>query len=137
LKAASASVWNIICVLGHVATSLLKQQSLSILGCCRFNTTCLHMKNIKKTGWSGHPHPPFKSFSTKYPAWLMVFIISSISIMLMGETQLGIFGLVFLTSGWSEPLRVDNELSNINSWREVHEKDEAALRPSIQDISSS
>jgi hypothetical protein len=38
---------------------------------------------------------------------------------------------------WSEPIRVDNELSNINSWREVHEKDEAALRPSIQDISSS
>ena len=38
---------------------------------------------------------------------------------------------------WSEPLRVDNELSNINSWREIHEKDEAALRPSIQDISSS
>jgi len=35
---------------------------------------------------------------------------------------------------WSEPLRVDNELSNINSWREVYEKDEAALRPSIQDI---
>jgi hypothetical protein len=33
---------------------------------------------------------------------------------------------------WSEPIRVDNELSNINSWREVHEKDEAALRPSIQ-----
>jgi hypothetical protein len=25
---------------------------------------------------------------------------------------------------------VDNELSNINSWREVYEKDEAALRPS-------
>ena len=41
------------------------------------------------------------------------------------------------TDKWSEPLRVDNELSNINSWREVHEKDEAALRPSIQDISSS
>ena len=38
---------------------------------------------------------------------------------------------------WSEPLRVDNELSNINSWREVYEKDEAALRPSIQDICSS
>jgi len=38
---------------------------------------------------------------------------------------------------WSEPLRVDNELSNLNSWREVYEKDEAALRPSIQDISSS
>ena len=38
---------------------------------------------------------------------------------------------------WSEPLRVDNELSNINSWREMHEKDEATLRPSIQDISSS
>ena len=38
---------------------------------------------------------------------------------------------------WSEPLRVDNELSNINSWRELYEKDEAALRPSIQDISSS
>jgi hypothetical protein len=38
---------------------------------------------------------------------------------------------------WSEPLRVDNELSNINSWRELYEKDEATLRPSIQDISSS
>ncbi|MHB8118138.1 MAG: hypothetical protein ACYDHX_05350 [Methanothrix sp.] len=35
------------------------------------------------------------------------------------------------TDKWSEPLRVDNELSNINSWREVHEKEEAALRPSI------
>ena len=43
----------------------------------------------------------------------------------------------FKEINWSEPLRVDNELSNINSWREVHEKDEAALRPSIQDISSS
>lgn len=42
-----------------------------------------------------------------------------------------------MKSEWSEPLRVDNELSNINSWREVYEKDEAALRPSIQDISSS
>jgi hypothetical protein len=38
---------------------------------------------------------------------------------------------------WSEPLQVDNELSNINSWRELHEEDEAALRPRIQDISSS
>jgi hypothetical protein len=27
---------------------------------------------------------------------------------------------------------VDNELSSINSWKEVHEKGEAALRPSIQ-----
>ncbi len=44
---------------------------------------------------------------------------------------------VMIASSWSEPLRVDNELSNINSWREVYEKDEAALRPSIQDISSS
>jgi len=32
---------------------------------------------------------------------------------------------------------VDNELSNINSWREAYGKAEAALRPSIQDISSS
>ncbi len=38
---------------------------------------------------------------------------------------------------WSEPLQVDNELSNINSWREKYEKDEAALRPCIQDIGSS
>ena len=38
---------------------------------------------------------------------------------------------------WSEPLRADNELSNINSWRKVHEEDEAALRQRIQDISSS
>lgn len=38
---------------------------------------------------------------------------------------------------WSEPLRVDNELSNTNSWREPYEKDEAALRPRIQDINSS
>jgi len=38
---------------------------------------------------------------------------------------------------WSEPLRVDNELSNANSWREVHEENEAALRPGIQDISNS
>jgi transposase len=45
--------------------------------------------------------------------------------------------LTLETCRWSEPLRVDNELSNINSWREVYEKDEAALRPSIQGISSS
>jgi hypothetical protein len=32
---------------------------------------------------------------------------------------------------WSEPLQVDNELSNIDSWREVYEKDEATLRPRI------
>ena len=38
---------------------------------------------------------------------------------------------------WSEPLRVDNELSNSNSWRESHEKDQTALRPGIQNISSS
>jgi len=38
---------------------------------------------------------------------------------------------------WSEPLRVDNELSNFNSWREIYEKDEAALRPCIQDIGNS
>jgi hypothetical protein len=47
------------------------------------------------------------------------------------------FRAIDLGTGWSEPLRVDNELSEINSWREVYEKDEAALRPSIQDISSS
>jgi len=38
---------------------------------------------------------------------------------------------------WSEPLRVDNELSNFNSWREIYEKNEAALRPCIQDIGNS
>ena len=32
---------------------------------------------------------------------------------------------------WSEPLRVDNELNNGNSWRESHEKDQTALRPRI------
>ena len=32
---------------------------------------------------------------------------------------------------------MDNELSNGNSWRESHEKDQTALRPRIQDISSS
>jgi len=64
--------------------------------------TGFHMKNIKKTGWDGHPHPPSKSFSTKYPARMMVFIISSISIMLMGETQLGIFGF------FSEPQALDS-----------------------------
>ena len=37
---------------------------------------------------------------------------------------------------WSEPLRVDNKLSNINPWRDVDEENEAALRPRIQDISS-
>jgi len=58
-----------------------------------------HMKNIKKTGWSGHPLPSFKSFSTRCPALQMILIISSISIMLTGEMQLGIFGLVFSTSG--------------------------------------
>jgi len=34
-------------------------------------------------------------------------------------------------SQWSEPLRVDNELNNGNSWRESHEKDQTALRPRI------
>jgi hypothetical protein len=42
-----------------------------------------------------------------------------------------------LAKKWSEPLRVDNELSNSNSWRESHEKDQTALRPGIQNISSS
>jgi hypothetical protein len=37
---------------------------------------------------------------------------------------------------WSEPLRVDNELSNFHPWRDVDEENEAALRPGIQDISS-
>ncbi|VVB71472.1 Ketopantoate reductase PanE/ApbA [uncultured archaeon] len=41
------------------------------------------------------------------------------------------------SADWSEPLRVDNELSNANSWRESYEKDEAALRSRIQDINSS
>ena len=45
--------------------------------------------------------------------------------------------IILKASYWSEPLRVDNELSNINSWREVYEKDEATLRPRIQDLSSS
>jgi len=38
---------------------------------------------------------------------------------------------------WSEPLRVDNKLSNANSWRETYEEDEAALRSRLQDISTS
>ena len=38
---------------------------------------------------------------------------------------------------WSEPLRVDKKLSNADSWREVHEEDQAALRPRLQDISIS
>lgn len=43
-----------------------------------------------------------------------------------------------LMSGlWSEPLRVDKKLSNADSWREVHEEDQAALRPGLQDISIS
>ncbi len=37
---------------------------------------------------------------------------------------------------WSEPLRVDNELSNKIPWEVIDEKDEAALRPRIQDINS-
>jgi predicted nucleotidyltransferase len=37
---------------------------------------------------------------------------------------------------WSEPLRVDNELSNFHPWRDVDEENEATLRPGIQDISS-
>jgi hypothetical protein len=28
---------------------------------------------------------------------------------------------------WSEPLRVDKKLSNATTWREVNEKDKAAL----------
>jgi hypothetical protein len=58
-----------------------------------------HMKNIRKSGWDGHPHPSLKPFSTKYPARLKVLIISSISIALMGEPQMDIFGFVFLISG--------------------------------------
>lgn len=42
-----------------------------------------------------------------------------------------------LTGFWSEPLRVDKKLSNADSWREVHEEDQAALRPGLQDISIS
>jgi hypothetical protein len=37
---------------------------------------------------------------------------------------------------WSEPLQVDNKLSNFHTWRDVDEEDEATLRPGIQDISS-
>ncbi len=42
-----------------------------------------------------------------------------------------------LLEKWSEPLRVDKKLSNADSWREVHEEDQAALRPGLQDISIS
>ena len=31
-------------------------------------TVPFHMKNIKKTGWDGYPHPSFDPFFTKYPA---------------------------------------------------------------------
>lgn len=37
---------------------------------------------------------------------------------------------------WSEPLRMCNELSNINPWRDDDEEIEAALQPRIQDIGS-
>jgi hypothetical protein len=40
------------------------------------------------------------------------------------------------TEQWSEPLQVDNKLSNFHTWRDVDEEDEATLRPGIQDISS-
>ncbi len=36
-----------------------------------------------------------------------------------------------MTMIWSEPLRVDKKLSNADSWREVHEEDQAALRPGL------
>ena len=37
---------------------------------------------------------------------------------------------------WSAPLRVDSELSNKAQWMGAHEKNEAALRSGVQDISS-
>ncbi|MCX6675768.1 MAG: hypothetical protein NTW84_05050, partial [Methanothrix sp.] len=62
-------------------------------------SSLFRMRNIKKTGWCGHLHPSFKSFSTMCPALLMILIIPSISIVLTGEMQLGIFGLAFINSG--------------------------------------
>jgi hypothetical protein len=38
---------------------------------------------------------------------------------------------------WSEPLRVDNELSDINPWRGADEENKATLRPRFQDIGNS
>jgi len=36
----------------------------------------------------------------------------------------------------SEPFQIDNYLSKASSLEGIHEEDEAALRPRIQDISS-
>jgi regulator of sigma D len=38
---------------------------------------------------------------------------------------------------WTEPLRVDNELSDINPWRGADEENKATLRPRFQDIGNS
>jgi hypothetical protein len=53
--------------------------------------------------------------------------------------NLGCYGLSeFIASfvNWSEPIIVDNDLSYINTRWDVHEENEAALRPRIQDISN-
>ena len=46
------------------------------------------------------------------------------------------FGTVKV-DGWSEPLRVDNELSDINPRRGADEENKATLRPRFQDIGNS
>ena len=107
--------------------------------------------------------PEVKDLFRSYPLILNYLAASIIyALMFLGGFALLVAGNFFLGSGggvgqiilslgllllaiylalkyqfWSEPLRVDNELSNGNSWRESYEKDQTALRPRIQDISSS
>ena len=45
--------------------------------------------------------------------------------------------LISETRVWSEPLRVDNELSDINPRRGADEENKATLRPRFQDIGNS
>ncbi|MCX6677464.1 MAG: hypothetical protein NTU95_05905 [Methanothrix sp.] len=76
-------------------------------------------------------------FLASLTLWVFLFVVSLPYIFVTSSGSHLTLEFIGYTALWSEPLRVDNELSNVNSWREVHEKDEAALRPSIQDISSS
>ena len=70
----------------------------------------------------------------EYRELIKILTISDLKV----KYQSSVLGFAWsMLNPWSEPLRVDNELSNGNSWRESHEKDQTALRPRIQDISSS
>ena len=62
--------------------------------------------------------------------------VCGIILRLCFQANSGYFARFLSWDDWSEHLRVDNELSNINSGRDVDEEDEATLRSRIQDISS-